>query len=149
MGGTIIDGLLITPLNRVLNPKGDIYHAIKASSPGYQGFGEAYFSSIIKGYTKGWKRHNLLALNIVVPLGEIRFVIYDDRPNSPSTGNFADITLGHSVNYSRLTIPKGLWVAFQGVGDFNLLMNIISMEHDPSESDNIDLLEIDYPGLGG
>ena len=149
MGGTIIDGLLITPLNRVLNSKGDIYHAIKASSPGYQGFGEAYFSTIIKGYTKGWKRHNLLALNIVVPLGEIRFVIYDNRPNSPSKDNFADITLGHSVNYSRLTIPKGLWVAFQGVGDFNLLMNIISMEHDPSESDNIDLLEIDYPGLGG
>ena len=42
----MIEGLILTPLQVVGNPKGDIYHALKASAPGYQGFGEAYFSTV-------------------------------------------------------------------------------------------------------
>ena len=49
----MLDGILLTPLKVIHHPKGDIYHALKASSPGYQGFGEAYFSIIKKGDIKG------------------------------------------------------------------------------------------------
>jgi len=140
----LIPDLLITSLNIVSHPKGYIYHALRASSPGYDGFGEAYFSTISQGLTKGWKRHNRLALNLVVPVGGIRFVVYDDRAGSYSTGRFADIRLGININYARLTVPPGLWVAFHGIDVFNLLMNVIAEEHDPLESDNIPLEQIDY-----
>ena len=44
-----------------------------------------------------------------------------------------DVTLSHS-NYKRLTIPPGLWVAFEGIGmNLNLLLNIADLEHDPQE----------------
>ncbi len=138
----MIDGLLLTPLQVVSNPKGDIYHAMKASSPGYQGFGEAYFSTVARGLTKGWKRHNRNTLNLIVPVGEIRFIVYDDRPESVTCSQFTDVCLGLSSNYARLTVPPGLWMAFQGVGEFNLLLNIIDHEHDPTEADNKDLSEI-------
>lgn len=143
----MIEGLLQTPLQVVSNPKGDIYHAMKGSAPGCQGFGEAYFSTVARGLTKGWKRHNRNTLNLVVPVGEIRFMVFDDRPGSATCGQFADVCLGLSTNYARLTVPPGLWMAFQGVGDFNLLLNIIDREHDPAESDNKDLSEIAYSGL--
>lgn len=140
----MIEGLLLTPLQVVSNPKGDIYHAMKASAPGYHGFGEAYFSTVARGLTKGWKRHNRFTLNLVVPVGEIRFIVYDDRPESATCSQFADVCLGLSCNYARLTVPPGLWMAFQGVGDFNLLLNIIDCEHDPAEADNKDLSEIAF-----
>lgn len=140
----MITDLLLTPLTTVRHPRGDIYHAIKASSPGYKGFGEAYFSTIEHGFTKGWKRHNRIVLNIVVPVGAIRFVIFDDRESSSSKGEFLDVTLGLISNYSRLTVPHGLWVAFHGVGTLNMLMNLIAEEHDPAESDNIPLEDIPY-----
>lgn len=140
----MIEGLLLTQLQVVSNAKGDIYHALKASAPGYQGFGEAYFSTVARGLTKGWKRHNRNTLNIVVPVGEIRFIVHDDRPESSTYGQFADVCLGLSSNYARLTVPPGLWMAFQGIGEFNLLMNIINSEHDPDESYNKDLSEINY-----
>lgn len=143
----MIEGLKLTPLRVVSNPKGDIYHALKACSPGYQGFGEAYFSTVIQGLTKGWKRHNRFALNLVVPVGEIRFIVYDDRSGSTTCGQFADLCLGMAANYARLTVPPGLWMAFQGIGEFNLLLNIIAAEHDPAEADNKDLADIAYPGL--
>ena len=139
----MIEGVLLTPLKRVEHPKGDIYHALKASAPGYAGFGEAYFSTIGKGLIKGWKRHNRLVLNIVVPVGAIKFVIHDDRASSPTVGEFFEVIVGDG-NYLRLTIPPGVWVAFRGQSDWNLLLNIIAEEHDPAESDNIELNEIHY-----
>ena len=143
----MIEGLLLTPLQVVSNPKGDIYHALKASAPGYVGFGEAYFSTVVRGLTKGWKRHNRNTLNLVVPVGEIRFIVHDDRPGSSTYGQFADVCLGLSSNYVRLTVPPGLWMAFQGIGEFNLLLNIIDHEHDPAEADMKDLSEIAFSGL--
>lgn len=144
MDTALIRDVLLTPLHTVRHPKGDIYHAMKASSPGYQGFGESYFSTITQSMTKGWKRHNRLAINLVVPVGGIRFVIYDDRETSPSHGKFFDIILGLNFQYARLTVPSGLWVAFHGLDTFNLLMNTTAEEHDPLESDNIPLEQIVY-----
>lgn len=141
----MIEGVLLTPLKVVANPKGDIYHAIKASAPGYQGFGEVYFSTVAQGITKGWKRHNRLALNLVVPFGEIEFALYDGRTESATQGEFFVVSLGIDLNYQRLTVPPGIWVAFRGNREFNLLMNMTAQEHDPAEADNIPLEDIPYP----
>ena len=139
----MIDGVLLTPLKRVFHPSGDILHAMKASSPGFAGFGEAYFSTIKKDFIKGWKRHNRLTLNLVVPVGSIRFVICDDRGAKNDTPEFFDVTINKD-NYVRLTIPPSVWVCFRGLEDSNLLMNIIAEEHDMAESDNIPLEDINF-----
>lgn len=140
----VIAGVLLTPQKIVPNPKGDILHAMKKSGAGYAGFGEAYFSQVHQGEVKGWKRHRRVTLNLVVPVGQIRFVIYDDRTESPTLGNIAEYLVG-TGNHARLTVPPGLWVAFQGVGEpLNLLLNIADEEHDPAEADNIDLHDINF-----
>jgi dTDP-4-dehydrorhamnose 3,5-epimerase len=131
----MIDGVLLTPLMRVFHPSGDILHGMKASSPGFAGFGEAYFSSIKKDFIKGWKRHNRMTLNLVVPVGSIRFAICDDRGAKNNKPDFFDVVINKD-NYSRLTIPPGVWVCFKGIEESNLLLNIIAEEHDMAESDN-------------
>ena len=70
-----MDGIILTPLTQIYNPKGDIFHAMKKTSDGYEGFGEAYFSTIPKGTVKPWKKHKLMTLNIIVPVGKIKFVL--------------------------------------------------------------------------
>ncbi len=143
----MIEGILITPLKKIYNPRGDIFHAMKASSDGYIGFGEAYFSTINHGEVKGWKCHLRATLNLIVIVGEIRFVILKaDLPNSGFIKeNLFEIELGPSSNYSRLTIQPGLWVGFKGKGkDKNILLNISSEEHDPDEANNIDLASFPY-----
>ena len=135
----MIDGVLITPLKKVHNPKGDIFHAMKASSDGYVGFGEAYFSTINNSEVKGWKCHLRATLNLIVIIGEIRFVVFDS-----ASRDFLEVILGPN-NYSRLTVQPGLWVAFEGkASGLNILLNISSEEHDPLEAENRDLQEIAY-----
>ena len=136
-----IEGVIVTPLKQIYNPRGAVWHAMKCSDPGFDGFGEAYFSTIYHKDTKPWKKHLRMTLNFVVPVGKIRVVIFDDRPESPTKGEFFDITLSHE-NYQRLTIPAGLWVAFAGVGeDLNLLLNVANLEHDPLEIERKESLD--------
>ncbi len=138
-------GVTLHPLKHIIVPKGDIYHALKSTDEGYTGFGEAYFSQIKHGEAKGWKRHNRMTLNIVVPVGTIKFVIYDDREGSDTYGQFEEIILSPESNYQRLTLAPGLWMAFYGVGKgISMLMDIIPEPHDPTEASRKDLSEIKY-----
>ncbi len=128
--------ITITELKQIYNPKGDIFHAMKKSDDGFCGFGEAYFSTIAKGEIKGWKKHTKMTMNLIVPDGEIEFVLYDGA-------EFLSITLSRQ-NYKRITVPSGLWMAFRGVGEHNMLLNIADLEHNPDEAIGIDLDEIKY-----
>ena len=140
----IIEGVILTPLKQIINPKGDLYHAMKQCDNGYESFGEAYFSTIIKDEIKGWKRHTKMILNLVVPIGIIQFVIYDERVESSTYNQFFTINLSQE-NYQRLTVPAGVWMAFKGIGeDLNMLLNLASIEHDPSEAISKELTHINY-----
>ncbi len=133
-----MDGVVLTPLKQIHNPKGDIFHAMKKSDKGFEGFGEAYFSTIYKDSIKGWKKHTKMTLNLVVPIGEIEFVIYDEGQKK-----FFSVILS-SNNYQRLTVPPNLWMAFRGKSENSMLLNLASIEHDPEESVNIDIKDIKY-----
>lgn len=138
-----MDGVILTPLKQIPHQKGDIFHAMKKSDIGFDGFGEAYFSTINKGEIKGWKKHTQMTLNLIVPVGEIEFVLFDNRENSQTYNRFFSIKLSQN-NYQRLTISKDIFVAFKGIENFNLLLNIANIEHNPNEAINLDLSEIKY-----
>jgi dTDP-4-dehydrorhamnose 3,5-epimerase len=131
-----MDGVTLTPLKQITHPKGDIFHAMKASDDGFFGFGEAYFSTVNQGEVKGWKKHTEMTLNLVVVTGEIEFVVYDDN-------SFYSVKLSKN-NYQRLTVEPGLWLAFKGVSVENMLLNLASIEHNTNESENVDMYGFDY-----
>ena len=139
----MIEGLELTPLKIINTPLGSVLHGIKEGDNGYVSFGEAYFSTVNKSSVKGWKCHTKMWLNIIVPVGLIRFVFYDDRSESTTKGSLYEIELGPYSNYMRLTIPPGLWMAFQGKDELNLLMNFASIKHDPGEARQLPI-ENDY-----
>ena len=78
----MIKDVLVTKLAIIDTVGGNVMHAMKDSSVGYKGFGEAYFSQVEKGAIKAWKRHKKMILNLVVPVGKIKFVLFDDRKKS-------------------------------------------------------------------
>ena len=118
-------------MKRINVEEGDIFHALKASEKSFSSFGEAYFSTVRNGAIKAWKRHREMTLNIIVPVGNITFVLIDDH----SPDDWTEITLGES-NYQRLTVPPGWWTGFTTKHEgLNLLLNIADLEHSPDEVD--------------
>ncbi|MDA8094303.1 MAG: dTDP-4-dehydrorhamnose 3,5-epimerase [Betaproteobacteria bacterium] len=138
MGKVSVDDIVLTPLRRVPVAGGDVLHAIKRSDPGFSDFGEAYFSMIELGFVKAWKRHTRMTLNLVVPIGRVRFVFVDDEHR------FRELETGED-HYCRMTVPPGLWFGFQGLAaPLSLLLNVADIEHDPSEVERKDRDDIRF-----
>ena len=138
----MIKDVLITPLDIIDTPGGNVMHVMKETGVGYLSFGEAYFSQVNKGAIKAWKRHRKMTLNLVVPVGEIKFVLFDDRDISNTI--FQEVMISKN-NYCRLTIPPMVWVGFQDfANDGSMLLNIANIEHDPDEVDRKEIEKINY-----
>lgn len=156
-----MNGVTLTPLKIIKTEKGNVLRALRKTDDGFAGFGEAYFSEILSGERKGWKRHNRMTLNLIVIKGAIRFTVYDDRQDSATKSCHYQVTLspnGISADdwekmdavskaetlkngsiYARLTVAPGLWVAFEGIdSETSMLMDIIPEIHDPKETDRKD-----------
>ena len=139
-----INDVLITPLKIISVPNGDVMHAMKSSDEGYENFGEAYFSTINSGDIKAWKRHIKMTLNLVVPSGKVKFVLYDDRQKSQSYGNYSEVIISGD-NYCRLTVPPMLWLGFQGLyNKTSIILNIANIEHSPEEVETKEIDQIFY-----
>jgi len=145
MDALAIKDVTLTPLRIIPGDLGAVYHGLKSTESSFQGFGEAYFSNVAHKAVKGWKLHTKMISNLIVPIGAIRFVLYDARPESETKGQIMDVILSLE-NYQRLTIPPGIWMAFQGVSaGQNMLLNISSIPHDPTESIGLPLNTTEIP----
>jgi len=142
----MISGVVVTPLKIIEVRGGDVMHALRYFDEGFRGFGEAYFSSIERRAVKAWKRHKKMTLNLVVPVGSVRFAMFDDRAGSESYGIYQIVELSPS-NYCRVTVPPMVWTGFTGLGmGLNLLLNVADIPHDDSEVErrNIEDIEFDW-----
>ena len=140
-----LNEIKVTPLQRISTPGGDVIHAMKRTDPGYFGCGEVYFSWVEAGVVKAWKCHRCMSLNLVAPLGCIRFVFHQEG----SVPAFRVEVIGED-RYARLTVPPGFWFGFQGLGEpRSLLMNVADLPHDPEEVLRKSVEEIQYNWSGG
>ena len=141
MGSVSLSDILVTPLARICVDGGDVMHALKNNDPHYSGFGEAYFSWLDHGVVKAWKCHTQMTMNLIVPLGQVKFV-FCDLDSQPEIFRIEEIG---DNNYSRLTVPPGIWFGFQGLKvDASLVLNIANIPHDPFEVKRIHKSEINY-----
>jgi dTDP-4-dehydrorhamnose 3,5-epimerase len=134
--------ILLTPLLRIETRGGDVLHAMKQTEESYNGFGEAYFSFVSAGAVKAWKRHMRMTMNVVVPVGKVRFVFR--LVNTDGVEEFRVEEIGEN-SYARITVPPGIWFGFQGLGtQKSLVLNIASIPHDPNEVERLALSDINY-----
>ena len=139
MGGMSLEDVIITPLARITTAGGDVLHALKRNDSGYSDFGEAYFSWVKAGSVKAWKRHTRMTMNIVVPVGQVRFVF---RLDGARKFRIEEIGVDR---YVRITVPPGTWFGFQGrTAPQSLVLNIANIPHDPNEVERLALSEIKY-----
>jgi dTDP-4-dehydrorhamnose 3,5-epimerase len=132
----IVD-VVVTPLAEYADERGSTLHMLRAAGAGFSRFGECYFSEIVPGAIKAWKRHGLQTQNIAVPVGRISLVIYDDREASATRGELEVRELGRPDCYLRLQIPPGVWYGFECISDSSaLLVNCTDVPHDPSDSES-------------
>lgn len=134
----MIDGVKITPLRQIHDERGKVMHMLKTTDEHFDRFGEIYFSCVYPDVVKAWHLHQTMTLNYAVPVGRIKFVLYDDRPSSPTKGEVQELILGPD-NYLLVTVPPLVWNGFKGLGtEMSLVANCASIPHDPHEISRVD-----------
>ncbi len=133
----MIHGVRVKNLLQIVDQRGKVMRFMRSDDPDFAKFGEVYFSTVHKGVVKGWHLHKEMTLNYAVPSGTIKLVLYDDRPDSPTKGEVNEFVMGESAqagHYCRVTVPPGVWNAFQGIsnGD-SIVCNCATHVHDPNE----------------
>ena len=140
----MIEGLILTKLNTFSSDEGSVYHCLRSDDPNYVGFGESYFSFINYNAIKAWKIHQEMTLNLVVPIGMVRFNFIDIREHSETFGERIEVTLSFSI-YQRITVPPNVLFGFKGVGeDINMISNITDMVHTDKECINVDINKYEF-----
>jgi dTDP-4-dehydrorhamnose 3,5-epimerase len=134
--------IILTPLARIETAGGDVLHAMKQSDVGYAGYGEAYFSWVSHGAVKAWKRHTRMTMNVVVPVGQVRFVFHDMNADEADAFRVEEIGVDY---YARITVPPGIWFGFQGLNQTqSLVLNIANIPHDKNEVERLMQTDINY-----
>lgn len=135
---SLISKISVTKTKKINMPNGSLFHGLKKTDFGFKNFGEVYFSFIKFNNIKAWKKHQLMTLNLLVPIGSVKFVFYDDLKN------FKSYKIGQK-NYCRLTVPPGIWFGFKGLSkEDSLIINIANILHSDNEVEKKEINEIDY-----
>ena len=134
----MISGIRVTPLRQILDERGKVMHMLRRDAEVFTEFGEIYFSCVYPGVVKAWHRHKRMTLNYAVPHGNVKFVLHDDRLDSPTRGQTQEIFMGPD-SYVLVTVPPMIWNGFKGVGtETAIVANCASLPHDPSEIERLD-----------
>lgn len=140
-----IHDVTISPLRRIPDERGAVLHMLREDSPAFERFGEIYFSTVYPGVVKAWHLHRRMTLNYAVPVGMVKLVCYDDRPDSPSRGAVQELHVGE-LDYLLVTIPPLVWNGFKGEGTVPALVaNCATLPHDPAEIERLDPFDNPIP----
>jgi dTDP-4-dehydrorhamnose 3,5-epimerase len=108
-------------------------HFLRRDEPGFEAFGEVYFSQVMPGAIKAWHLHKAMALNYACVAGRVKLALYDDRQGSKTRGELMEIILSPE-DHKRVHIPHGVWNGFKGVSpEPALVANCATLPHDPEE----------------
>lgn len=141
----MIEGVRITPLKQITDERGKIMHMLRSDAQHFESFGEIYFSCVHPGAIKAWHIHQEMTLNYAVVSGNIKLVLFDDRPMSATKGKIQEIFLG-TDNYCLVTIPPRIWNGFKGYGTTTAIVaNCSSIPHDPAEIERLNPFDASIP----
>ncbi len=134
----MIDGVTIIPLRTILDERGLVRHMMKCTDPHFKKFGEIYFSQIFTNAIKSWHVHRKMELNYSVVSGNIKLVLYDARPESPTYKEIQEIFMGEE-NYVLVTVPPHVVNGFKAIGNEKAIVaNCATIAHDPTEIERLD-----------
>ena len=126
----MIEGVVLTPLKQFFDERGKVMRMLREDSPVFSRFGEIYFSCSYPGAIKAWHMHKEMTLNYAAIHGEIKCVLFDDRPKSKTRGCVEEYFLSPQ-NYCLLTVPPLIWNGWKGLGEqTSIVANCASIPYD-------------------
>jgi dTDP-4-dehydrorhamnose 3,5-epimerase len=151
---TYIDGVRFRPSPVHIDERGELCEIFSSAWGMHeeQTILYAYSVMIRPGRVKGWAKHLLQDDRQFPIVGTVMYVLYDDRPDSPTHKKVQRISLSDRRR-GLLVIPAGVYHAVQNIGlNEAFLVNLPSRPYNHASPDkywlplNNDLIPYDFTG---
>ena len=108
----MIDGVIVKPLKLIPDDRGFLMEILRADDPVFERFGQVYITGCKEGVAKAWHYHKEQTDHFVCVSGKALVVLYDERRDSPTTGEVNEFILEGPPCQERdpllIKIPPGL-----------------------------------------
>ncbi len=132
----MIEGVVIRQLRIIPDDRGYLMEILRDDDEMFGGFGQAYVTACYPGIVKAWHAHRRQFDNICCVQGTAKLGLFDDREDSPTSGQTQTIILGR-LNPVLVQVPPLVWHGFTPTGPETILMLNIPTQHyvyeDPDE----------------
>ncbi len=136
----MIQGVKVKQLHFYMDERGKLLEVLRSDDFLFNGFGQAYITTIKPAVIKGWHFHKEQTDNICCIKGSIKLVLYDSREDKSSYQELAEFLIGDE-NPALVQIPKEVCHAVQCLGEEEaVILNIPDL---PYNHENPDKYELD------
>lgn len=133
----MINGVKKVSLIRHADDRGYVTEILRSDSPHFQKFGQVYVATCRRNVIKAWHCHRKQTDNFFVVKGTAKIGLYDDRPDSPTRGEYNALILGEDGENVLLSIPPMVWHGQMGLSEMSYLLNIPTEAYDPENPDEL------------
>lgn len=128
-----IEGLLVKPLERFWDERGDFRELVRNTDPGFPGFSQLMSSVVHEGIAKAWHLHWKQTELMTILLGTAKFAFADRRKDSDTFGAVADFLIDAKVNPVVFTIPPGVAHGYRIVHGSAVIAYLANALYDPTD----------------
>jgi len=126
-----------TPLVAHTDDRGYVIEVLRATDPHYTKFGQVYLvGDFARGVIRAFHKHERLWDWFFISHGAAKFVLVDDRANSPSHGEMNIFVTGVR-NPALIAVPPGVYHGWMALEDDTQMTSIASEVYDRDEPDEV------------
>jgi len=111
----LISGVRTKKLNVIPDERGYLMEILRKDDDLFRGFGQAYITVAYPGVVKAWHYHKEQVDNFTIVSGMGKFVLYDMREDSETSGQIDEYFVGDQ-NPMLIQIPTRVCHGFKAIG---------------------------------
>lgn len=100
------------------------------------GVDQVFQVALFPGAISAWHTHQLTTDRLFVNQGQLKIVLYDERPESPTKGRINEFRFG-AVRPALVVVPPGVWHGVQNVGhEVGSVLNLVDRAYAYEDPDH-------------
>ncbi len=122
----MIQGVEVVPLVVRADDRGYLIEILRATDPYFTRFGQVYLvGNMARGTIRAFHKHAALWDWFFISHGSAKFVLKDDRPDSPTYGEMMTVVVGER-NPTLIVVPPGVYHGWMSLEDDTQLISTAS-----------------------
>lgn len=132
-----IDGVAFVPLVAHVDDRGYLVEILRAVDPHFTTFGQVYVvGNFTRGVIRAFHKHQEMWDWFFISHGAAKFVLVDDRPDSPTYGQM-NILIVSSRNPGLIAVPPGVYHGWMSLEDDTQMISIASEVYRRAQPDEV------------